>query len=561
MCPVPLGVRAPHLAGLRRSLLARVPGAQPPTSPRRGAEAGWETAALGRSCSGAGIYPCWHLPCPLLPLNPGSDMSFRAIPCRPTPSHAVLRPLVPSKNNFLPVSHAGPPPSSASRASWGSGRAGFLWKPPRTHHHPSCEGPGEFLPWVFAAKPGPALLFGGTQGAGFAFGGDSVLPLGEGRGCLCFWGHKGRYRLWRGCWGWLHTWGTQGLALLLRGDSFGDARAGFAFGKREGWLWFEGGQGWPCIWGNARAGFAFSGGLGDGLPSLAAAVPVQAGLGVTRCPAGSSAGLEAAVQPCCATQPYSCATHLCRAAQRSRAALCSRAVSPCHAEEPCRATVQLCNAATWHHATVPCIAVQPCHVTVPCRLAVPYSCAMQPCGWGHRGAGGARRGPRRSPTRPWFLRLLGLGRVGLPLGEEAAQEAGSPLGVLPGVQAGLGGRGTTGLGGGGSCCVPGPRQVCRQLPPRFPFHLGLSWTPCPCSLCPRDPKIPRVPGHLASSRHPCPLDVPVCSHLPVSPGSPAPWPHAPSPLPAPRIKGFMQGQTSEQPESREPLPEAPETNM
>lgn len=341
--------------------------------------------------------------------------------------------------------------------------------------------------------------------------------------------------------------GTQGLGLHLA-----NARVGFGLRGDRGGRAFGGTQG---------LALPFQEDSGTVCPVWQLLFPCRLGSGG---PGAQPAALRGWKQRCSRAVPRS---HI--AAPRTYAVLRNAAAQrcaavPCHRATPRSRAVQLCSCATQPRGTMlPChaFAVQPCHVTVPCRLAVPYSCAMQPCGWGHRGAGGARRGPRRSPTRPWFLRLLGLGRVGLPLGEEAAQEAGSPLGVLPGVQAGLGGRGTTGLGGGGSCCVPGPRQVCRQLPPRFPFHLGLSWTPCPCSLCPRDPKIPRVPGHLASSRHPCPLDVPVCSHLPVSPGSPAPWPHAPSPLPAPRIKGFMQGQTSEQPESREPLPEAPETNM
>lgn len=240
MCPVPLGVRAPHLAGLRWSLLARVPGAQPPTSPRRGAEAGWETAALGRTCSGAGIYPCWHLPCPLLPLNPGSDMPFRAIPCCSVPSHAVPRHPTLSCAHSSPAKIIScqfptqvpipPPPPAPLGAQAGQD---FCGNPQGLTITPAAQGPGNSC-HGFLLRSRDWLCFLGEHRGWLCIWGGLGAVFGEDRGCLCFWGHKGWYCLWRGCWGWLRTWGTQGLALPLRGDSFGDARAGFAFWQTRG---------------------------------------------------------------------------------------------------------------------------------------------------------------------------------------------------------------------------------------------------------------------------------------------------------------------------------------
>lgn len=99
--------------------------------------------------------------------------------------------------------------------------------------------------------------------------------------------------------------------------------------------------------------------------------------GGTRCPAGSSAGLEAAVQPCCAMQPCSCTTHLCRAVPRSHAAVpCrratprSRAVQPCSCATQPRGTMLPCHALPRSHAMSPCHAERPCRTAVPCSHAV-----------------------------------------------------------------------------------------------------------------------------------------------------------------------------------------------
>lgn len=210
-----------------------------------------------------------------------SHPSALALTRRPTPSHAVLRPLVSSKNNFLPVSHAGSQPSSAPHGSRGSARAGFLRKPPRTRHHPPCEGPGEFLPRVSAAKPGLGFAFWRDTGVVFAFGdaGDGIAFGDDARDGFALGGHGG----W--CWFWQ---GTPWTALETQGPGLhlANTRVGFGLRGAGGGGVFEGMQ---------RLASPFWGGLEDGLPRLAAAVPAQAGLRGPRCPAGSSAGWEAVV--------------------------------------------------------------------------------------------------------------------------------------------------------------------------------------------------------------------------------------------------------------------------
>lgn len=158
---VPLGVQAPHLAGLCWSLLACVPGAQPPASPWRGAEAGWETAVPGRTWSGSGIYPHWHLPCPLLPLCPGSDTPSHANPCHPTPSRAHSSPAKIISCRFSTQVPIPPPPPTALGAQAGQD---FCGNPQGLTITPAAKGPGNSCHGFLLQSQGWLCLLGRHRG-------------------------------------------------------------------------------------------------------------------------------------------------------------------------------------------------------------------------------------------------------------------------------------------------------------------------------------------------------------------------------------------------------------
>lgn len=122
--------------------------------------------------------------------------------------------------------------------------------------------------------------------------------------------------------------------------------------------------------------------------------------------------------------------------------------------------MQLCDTAVRHHATVPCRAMQPCSVTMPRRAAVPYSCAMQLC----RGGKGRveRNGGCTDLPGAAVLVADATGLHWVVLGEEAAQEAGSPPAALMGCREGTGQGGLPLLGG------------FVLLGSIFPLHLGSS---------------------------------------------------------------------------------------
>lgn len=421
---------------------------------------------------GTRIYPTGTSPA-----TPHHPLPSHAVPRHPVLSHAVPRhptPTHPQQKEFPAGFPRGSPSLLRPPRLSGFSQGRISAETPKDSPSPRLRR-GRGIPAAgFCCKAGAWLcLFGGTQGLASNFWGDTGAGfafLGGHRGWLRLFGgvqrlafHRGTRRrcLWRGRRGWLCAWGPQGLASAFwgRGTALGTRGLASHLANRGVGFSSKGAGGGRAFWGHTRAGFVIFGGTW---------------------------GQFAQAGSCCSYAGCAGGTQRGWRYRRSRAVPCHRAVQPC-------------------------IAAQPCHVTVPRRAAAPppRRCAMQPCSAMPRVA----LPPCRAEQLRHALRLHGgglrpspahgrgsCGRLGwrAPGCHRARRRLRKP--AAPPVRCRGCRQGTEGGApmAAGGLCAPGPGQVCRWLAPRFSFHLGFSWTPCPCSLCLHDPSVPGVPCHLAS---------------------------------------------------------------